>query len=129
MSVLAGGKLKRYLSLPYQTPDALRNKHADSNILIIGSGTSTKHLIKYHKKIRDHFDIVIGVNLTCIDFEDVMDYHMIMEGRPQKMIEKIFHQREYRKDLTRVLNFGTTHLFPKDIPIIKVHRHYFDNQI
>ena len=124
-----GKTFQRYLKMPYRTPNDLRKEHAGSNILIIGSGTSTEGIIKYKQKLRDHFDVIIGVNYTRVDFEDVMDYHMIMEGTPSRMVKHMFHQREYRKDLTCVLNFDNIRFFSKDIPIIKVHRHYFDNQI
>ena len=117
-------RIRYYLSLNHPTPDDFKDKHAGSNVLIISSGPSTKDLIKYRDKLREHFDVIIGVNRTCIDFEDVMDYHMIMEKSPKFLVESIFEQREYRRDLTRVLNFDNIEFFPKDFPVVKVFRIY-----
>ena len=115
-------RMEKFLSFNYPTPEDFRDKHAGSNILIISSGTSTKDLIKYRDKLRDHFDVIIGVNRTCLDFEDALDYHMVMEKNPTSIVKAVFQQREYRRDLTRVLNSDIIEFFPKDLPVVKVFR-------
>jgi len=120
------GSSKRYFKMPYETPESLRDAYEDSSVLIIGSGESTSSLLKYKGRLKEYFDIVIGVNLTCLDFEDEMDYHVVMEGYPENMVKKMFRGK-YRKDLTRILNFDNIKFFPDDIPILKARRAFFCN--
>jgi len=118
-----------YNSLNYQTPQHLSNPHKGKRFLIIGSGTSTKKLIPLKNQIRNMFDIVIGINLTTKEFEDQMDYHLIVEKNPQKMYEPMCNGvHKYRKDLIRILNWKAIQYFPKDIPIYKTNRHRFDGK-
>lgn len=114
---------KAYEALGYETPAVLKDKHLGRSCLIIGSGTSTKDLISYKNKIRNKFDVVIGINLTTMEFEEQMDYHLIVEKNPEKMYKPMSDgTHKYRKDLPRVLNWKAIRHFPKDIKIYKLIR-------
>ena len=119
-----------YQKLNYPTPHDLKNQHTNSDILIIGSGSSTKQLIPYKDKIRGRFDAIIGINLTLLEFEDQMDYHFIIEKNPNKIYgPMISGGRKYRTDLPRVLNWKSIEHFPKDIPIYKATRIKFEEGV
>lgn len=117
-----------YLDLGgYLTPQDLQDGYKDSSVLIIGTGISTKNLIKYKSELRKRFDIIIGLNFAIKDFEDILDFHIVMEKAPIG-IEKEMAQNGYRRDLIRVLNYKAIKFFPDDIPIIKARREYFNGE-
>jgi hypothetical protein len=118
-----------YNNLKYQTPNHLIGAHSNKNFLIIGSGTSTKQLIPFKHKIKNRFDIVIGINLTTLEFEGQMDYHLIVEKNPQKMYGPMNDgTHNYRRDLPRILNWKAITYFPKDIKVYKTTRNRFDGK-
>jgi len=112
-----------YMSYNLPTPASLRARYDGYSALIIGTGQSTENLLKYKSEIKKHFDIVIGLNYATKDFEDVMDFHMVMEIRPIDMATEM--ALNYRKDLPRILNYKSIKFFPKDMNIIKARREPF----
>ncbi len=118
-----------YDTLNYQTPQDLANIHDGKRFLIIGSGTSTKQLVPFKDQIKDKFDVVIGINLTTLEFEKQMDYHLIVEKNPKKMYEPMNNgTHNYRRDLPRILNWKAIGYFPEDIKIYKTTRNRFDGK-
>lgn len=118
-----------YDTLDYSTPQQLAGIHKGKKFLIIGSGTSTKAFVSFKDKIRGKFDVIIGINLTTLEFEDQMDYHLIVEKNPQKMYEPMQNgTHKYRRALPRILNWKAIPYFPKDIIIYKTTRHKFDGK-
>jgi hypothetical protein len=113
-----------YISLPYDTPSVFKDKYVGKRVLIIGTGHSTKQLVKHRDKIRKKFDVVIGLNFATKDFEEQLDFHMILEKNPTQSYESMKTQ-PYRRDLPRILNWKSLRLFPEDICIIKATRHSF----
>jgi len=105
----------------YDTPASLKDKHIGCSCLIIGTGMSTINLLKHKEKIKEKFDVVIGLNSSMRDFENEMDYHLVTEKNPFTVYEYM-EENGYRKDLVRVLNYKTIHLFPDDINGIQTTR-------
>lgn len=117
-----------YKDMKYKTPEALKGKYAGKSFLIIGSGSSTRDIIKYKDKLKEKFDVIIGINLATLEFEQQMDYHFIIEKNPAKMYKPMKDGLHiYRKDLPRILNWKAIRYFPKDIEIYKATRNRFDN--
>jgi hypothetical protein len=112
-----------YKSCQFPTPAELRRQYIGQRALVIGTGTSTEKLLKYKSKIKERFDVVIGLNFATRDFEDIMDFHMIMEMKPIRMAAEM--SLDYRRDLPRVLNYKAIKYFPKDMNIIKARRESF----
>jgi hypothetical protein len=119
--------LPQYLSKPYPTPQALRNRHLGADILIIGTGTSTAQLIPYRDQIRARFGCVIGLNFATKHFEDVLDYRLIVEKKADSFLADL-HSRPYRKDLPHIINWKSIDQYPKDLPLYKTTRCNFDFQ-
>jgi len=107
------------------TPSDFENKHPGSSVLIIGTGHSTKTLVPYKDQLRGKFDVIVGLNFSTKDFEEQLDYHMILEKNPIKSYESM-KKEPYRKDLPRILNNKSLNKFPKDINAVPATRSYFD---
>ena len=105
----------------YPSPKTLTNKHDGESALIIGTGHSTKNLVQYKDKLRDKFDVIVGLNFSTRDFEDELDYHMILEKNPVKSYEAM-SDGNYRRDLPRILNWKSLDKFPDDIKAYKSTR-------
>lgn len=119
---------EEYLALAYKTPEYLFNTNKDKSVLIIGTGSSTAELIKYKDQIKSKFDVIIGLNFATKNFEDVLDYHVILESNPVAIYSEMNKSgAKYRRDLPRILNWKCIHRFPKDLTTIyKAIRSNFD---
>lgn len=109
------------------SPEMFEGKHKGSSVLIIGTGHSTKNLMPYKDKLRNKFDVIIGLNFSTRDFEDELDYHMVLEKNPVKIYEAM-KKTSYRKDLPRVINKKGSERWPKDINAIHATRSNFDGK-
>lgn len=117
--------MANYNDVKLPTPHAFKNKHRDCSALLMGTGDSAKTFIPYKDKIKDRFDVVIGLNFITNDFEDILDYHMIMEKDPVASYTEMHATGKYRRDLPRILNWKTLHKFPQDLNIYKATRANF----
>jgi len=119
---------EKYCNLHYKDISILNyNNFKSKKCLIIATGPSTKKLLKYKDNLRTYFDVIIGVNFAQIDFEDILDFHMVMENSPSRIIN-YFKQNQYRKDLPRILNWMCIEKFPKDMYKVKAQRHNFNHK-
>lgn len=118
---------KDYLKINLPTPEIFKNKNVDGSALVIGTGLSTEKLLKYKDIIRKKFDAVVGLNFATNDFEDQLDYHLVLEKNPVQTYTQM-KSGKYRKDLPRILNFKSLNKFPKDINVIKATRCNFDGK-
>lgn len=109
------------------TPSDFENKHKGSSVLIIGTGHSTKTLVPYKNQIRNKFDVIVGLNFSTKDFEDQLDYHMILEKNPVTSYVAM-QNGPYRKDLIRILNKKSLDKFPKDIMAVPATRSHFNGK-
>lgn len=116
-----------YETLRYATPDMFKDKYIGSKVLIIGTGHSTKNLVQYKDQLKEKFDIIVGLNFSTKDFEEQLDFHMILEKNPVKSYESM-KSEPYRLDLPRILNWKSLTKFPKDILAIKATRNNFDGK-
>jgi len=115
-----------YFKLNHKTPAVFEKIHAGKSVLIIGTGPSTSGVIKYKEKLKTRFDVLIGLNFATNDFEDVLDYHVVLEKNPAKTYTEMRKLKEkFRKDLPRILNWKTLDKFPKDLNIFKATRSRF----
>lgn len=115
-----------YTDINLPTPEELEEKHKDCSALLMGTGYSAKTFIPHKKSIRDLFGIVIGLNFITNDFEDILDYHMILEKDPVASYTEMHKTKKYRRDLPRILNWKTLHKFPNDLNIYKATRANFN---
>ena len=113
-----------YFSLDYLTPASLQDFHDGCSALIIGTGTSAKKLIPYIGVLKNTFDIIIGLNFATKHFEDIMDYHIVMEKNPKHLVDEMY-KSGYKKTLPRVLNYKCIKMFPDDLLIYKARREHF----
>lgn len=116
----------RRLGSNYQTAAVFKNVHAGKTILILGTGTSTSLAIPHKYNLKKHFDIIIGINFATKEFEDQMDYHIVMEHTPVPIYTDMF-KRKHRKDLPRILNCTCLKSFPQYLNIIKSTRYGFND--
>lgn len=107
------------------SPEMFEGKHKGSSVLIIGTGHSTKNLVSYKDKLREKFDVIVGLNFSTKDFEEQLDYHMILEKNPIKSYMAMKNE-PYRKDLPRILNRKSLDKFPDDIMAVPSTRSNFD---
>ena len=115
-----------YSEVNYKTPNAFKNVHPNQSALIIGTGPSTEELVKYKDKLKDKFDIIIGLNFATNDFEDILDYHVILEKNPARAYTEMKQfPDKFSKAIPRILNWKTLHRFPKDLNIYKATRANF----
>jgi len=120
----------KYLAQSYPTPDSFKNKFLEMKCLIIGTGPSTSNLIEYKDKIKEKFDVIIGVNFATKDFEQYMDFHVVSEKNPFNIyMDMNKNSSKNRKDLVRVFNWKTIHKYPKNLTYVKMTRNYFDGDI
>lgn len=117
--------LNSYFSLEYPTPHKFSGVSKGTSALVIGSGPSTSKILEYKNVLKEKFDLVLGVNRTIRDFEDVMDYHIVMEKKPLSIVNDMY-SFGYKRDLPRIINYKAIKHFPKDINIIKARREYFN---
>jgi hypothetical protein len=116
-------KIKEYADLSYPTPNMFVNKYKGKSALVIGTGVSTEKLLEVKGKLKQKFDVIIGINGAVKDFEDELDFHIVIDRLQVWMIEKKgWFDGEYRKDLPRILNWKSSFRFPQDLNIIKTPR-------
>lgn len=113
-----------YAKMEYPSPNIFKNKFVGKNAIIIGTGMSTKKLVQYKDRLRDIFDVVIGLNFSILDFDEQMTHHLLIEKKPVAIYTELKNTK-YRRDLPRILNFKGLHRFPKDLNIIKATRTNF----
>jgi hypothetical protein len=117
----------KYVEMNHRTPQFLKDKHPNSDILVLGTGVSTAKILKYKERLKEKFDAIIGVNFAIKDFEEEMDYHVIAEKGTIKPFMNVENGNfVYRKDLVRVFNWKIIDKYPKDMTFIKSNRNSFD---
>lgn len=116
--------LRQYLDKKYATPQKYQGRFPGSKVIIIGTGNSTAGLIKHKNAIRDVFDVVIGLNYATKDFEDIMDFRLIVEKKADGFLADL-HNRKYKKSLVHIINWKSIDQYPKDLPLIKTTRSNF----
>ena len=116
-----------YLKFDYSTPECFLQKCSEKSSLIIGTGPSTKKILKYLKYLKDIFDVIIGVNFAIVDFEYILDFHMVMENKPTGITD-YFKKIKSRKDLPRIFNYMSLRWLPKDLNIYKAIRWNFSGR-
>lgn len=109
--------------LNYPVPDIFKNKYVGKTALIIASGHSTTNLLKYKDVLRKHFDVILCLNRAKYDFNEVMDFHIIMDRLQQWQIdEETYFDGKYRKDVPTILNYLSSFRYPQDLNIFKARR-------
>jgi hypothetical protein len=113
-----------YLEKKYPTPEIFSGLYRNSSALIIGTGPSTSKLLKHKHKVKDIFDVVIGVNFSILDFDDYLDFYLCAENKPQLLINE-FKKNKYKKDIPRLVSYISIDRWPKNFNLFKIHRDTF----
>ncbi len=116
-----------YLEQDYLTPEVFKGLYQDNSALIIATGPSTSKLLKHKNKIKDMFDVVIGVNFSILDFDDCLDFYLSTENKPYSHISE-FKENKYRVDIPRIVSYITIDRWPQDLNLFKVYRDTFDRK-
>ncbi|KKM05269.1 hypothetical protein LCGC14_1755810 [marine sediment metagenome] len=121
---------KEYLALvDYKTPDVFINSAVNKKVLIISSGDSTSKILKYKDNLRNKFDIIICVNYSFKDFDDFIDYHIVIErtlGTEPKSVAKSLSKKNFRTDVHRIVSWNGIHLYDQKYNLYKTNRSNFN---
>ena len=88
--------------------DGFKNKHVGGKILIVGCGNSAAKLIPYKNKVHSYFDAVIGANKAFVEFDSIMDYHLVTEKITEitkDLFAKILNTGNFNVNIPRMINF------------------------
>lgn len=120
---------EKYLQIQLPDPSMFKNTFVGKSAIIIGTGMSTKKLIKYKDSLVDKFDAIIGLNFSTNDFENQLTHHLLLEKKPvMSYTDMIKNNDKYRKELPRILNWKGLHRFPKNLNIVKATRTNFGGE-
>jgi hypothetical protein len=119
-----------YKDVKLQTPSAFRNKFAGKNALVISSGHSTSAILDYKDKIREKFDVIIVVNYAFQYFDEIADFHIVVEktskSTKNNIIHKLLSEGDYRTDVPRIINWKGINLYDKRYNLYKTTRNKFN---
>jgi hypothetical protein len=105
----------------YSTPEIFKDGYMGKSALIIGSGPSVQNIKKFESRLRNYFDVVIGVNFAILDFENVLDYHLVLEDKPTR-VAFLTRITRCRTDLPRILSYKAIRYFPLHLKIIRAKK-------
>jgi hypothetical protein len=87
--------------------NTFQNKYVGKKVLIIGCGCSAANFIPLKEKLHNYFDIVIGCNKAFVEFDSVMDYHLVTEKTTKNngydLAQKL-NDGNYSKEMPRFIN-------------------------
>ena len=117
-----------YFDCSLKTPEEFIGTKPNSKILVIGSGDSTAKLLQYKDKLHDKFDAVICLNYSFREFDDVSDFHIVVEN--QKPTDPItvpgaVNDGNYRLDIPRIVNWQGHDLYDPKHNLYKTTRSNF----
>jgi hypothetical protein len=111
----------------YSTPGMFCDTALGKSAILIGTGPSAQDILKYKSIIKNKFDVAIGVNFSIADFEDVLDFHLIMESKPTKIAKWMNDNHDFSLNLKRVFNQRSIRLFDPRFSFVKAKRGYYGN--
>lgn len=115
-------KFKQYYDMKLKSPNNFLENHKNSSCLIISTGNSTKQLLNINtSKIKSKFDIIIGINFAVMDFDNILDYHIVSERDPVG-IAKYMNDNDCSRRVKRVFNFEAIHIFNENLNFVKFIR-------
>jgi hypothetical protein len=125
---MATQALQGYFDCTLKTPEEFIGIKPNSKVLVVSSGPSTSKILKYKDKLKNKFDAVICVNYSFRDFDDVSDFHIIVER--QKKTDPItvpgaLDKKNYRTDLPRLVNWNGSELYDSKYNLYKTTRSNF----
>jgi hypothetical protein len=119
-----------YKDVKLQTPSVFRNKFLGKSALVISSGHSTSNILESKRKIRENFDVIIVVNYAFQYFDEIVDFHIVVEKTSKSTKNNIIHELlskgDYRTDVPRIINWKGINLYDKRYNIFKTTRNNFD---
>ncbi|KKL26260.1 hypothetical protein LCGC14_2397070, partial [marine sediment metagenome] len=95
----------------------------------ITSRDSTLKALKYKSKLRNKFDIVICVNYSFRDFDDIIDYHVVVERTLEIdpiSVARSLSEKEFRTDVPRIVSWNGIHMYDKKYNMYKTTRSNFN---
>ena len=117
-----------YFKCPLKTPEEFIGTKPNSKVLVIGSGDSTADIIKYKYNLKDKFDAVICLNYAFQDFDDVSDFHVVVENQKKTdpiTVPGFIDAGNYRSDIPRLVNWQSYLLYNPNHNLYKVTRSNF----
>lgn len=119
-----------YKDIKLKTPDDFKNKFIDKSVLIISSGHSTGKIVNRKNEIRDRFDVIMVVNYAFQYFDDIVDFHLVVEktskSTKNNFIHRLLREGDYRKDTPRIVNWKGIDLYDKRYNLCKTTRNNFN---
>jgi hypothetical protein len=122
-----------YDDIKLKTPDAFKNTFLGKSALVISSGHSTEKLLKYKDHIKEKFDVVIVVNYAFQFFDDVMDFHVMVEkisksSKINNTMPDLLQNGNYRTDVPRIINWKGIDQYDKRYNLHKTGRCNFNGK-
>lgn len=119
-----------YKDVKLPTPDIFKNKFKGKNALIISSGHSTSKILNRKDEIRKKFDVIIVVNYAFQYFDDIADFHLVVEktskSTKNNIIYKLLNEGDYRTDMPRIINWKGINLYDDRYNKVKTTRYNFN---
>lgn len=125
---MATKALQGYFDCKLKTPEGFTGSFPNSKVLIISGGESTAKILDCKYKVKKKFDAIICVNYSFRDFDDVSDFHIVVER--QKKTDPItvpgaLDEKKYRTDLPRLVNWNGSDLYNSRYNLYKTTRSNF----
>lgn len=119
-----------YKDVALKTPEIFKNKYLGKSALVISSGHSTRQILERKEEIRKKFDVIIVVNYAFQYFDDICDFHLVVEKVSEKakinnFIYKLLIDGDYSKDVVRVVNWKGIGEYGKKYNLCKTARFAF----
>jgi len=91
----------------------------NNRILIIGSGPSTKNIVRYKNCLKECFDVIIGINSVFLEFEDLLNFHMIPEANAFQEYDLLNDKKIIKNPLTpRIVDESNIKCVDKPLNVI-----------
>jgi hypothetical protein len=110
------------------SPNTFKNAHTGSKILVLGCGYSAADFLPLKEKLHNYFDVIIGCNKAFLEFDDVMDYHLVTEKTTKTNgydLAQRLNSGAYREVMPRLINKKGLDFYSKDkysiMPITRSH--------
>lgn len=117
-----------YIKCALPTPEEFIGTKPGSDVLIVSSGESTSKLIPYKNKLRKKFDAIICVNYAFREFDDVSDFHIVVERQKDTdpiTVPRAINNGVFRSDIPRLVNWNGSGLYNQKHNLYKTTRSNF----
>jgi len=114
-------------------PNDFKDVHKDKTFLLIGCGHSASEIIPFKKELHNFFDIIIGLNKAFVEFDNVMDYHLVSEKITKAnahIFSNLLNDGDFDTHKIRFINFKGLSFFNTDkYNIVPITRSNHNNNL